>query len=409
MGSRVREALRRAWLRAVSGRRWTRRLGPSFDPLAGDFAPYRGTGRRRLKVLLDATNRCNLRCVMCHFALEETRAAPRQELTAVDLDTLAREILPRARSVCLSAGTEPLMWKGFPDLLDVVRRSGVPEVEVITNGTLLGAREAELLVSSGLTRVQLSVDGATRETYERIRVGARFADFREALVHLRRARAGARLPELQFNVTLMSDNLHELCDLVRMAKEHEVGALDVRHVVLLPGLGMEQRSLRDRPAETRRVLEEARALALELGIALVRFPEPLATPDDVAASSPLEEEHAARAEPSAAEAPRLPRALPSRPACDAPWTQVNLRPDGRVVPCCFWYTEEPLGDLRTQSFEEIWEGDGARRLRAELLSGQLGPNCAACPALGIGSLRDPRALEGGARPGGRAAIARPAG
>ena len=67
------------------------------------------------------------------------------------------------------------------------------------------------------------------------------------------------------------------------------------------------------------------------------------------------------------------------------------------MPCCFWYTDEPLGNLDHESFEEIWQGAGYRRLRWEILTGNLGPNCAACPAVaGMGSVDDDerfRALE----------------
>ena len=66
------------------------------------------------------------------------------------------------------------------------------------------------------------------------------------------------------------------------------------------------------------------------------------------------------------------------------------------MPCCFWYTDDALGDLRRQVFAEIWEGAPYRRLRAELLSGELGPNCVRCPVLGIGDPSDPHAFEAGA-------------
>ena len=65
-----------------------------------------------------------------------------------------------------------------------------------------------------------------------------------------------------------------------------------------------------------------------------------------------------------------------------------VKPDLAVVPCCFWYTEESLGDLGRQNFKEIYNGEGFRRLRWEVLSGHLGPNCAHCPVSGIGSVQD---------------------
>jgi radical SAM protein with 4Fe4S-binding SPASM domain len=399
----VRETARRAllWVAERRGGLGGRRL----DPLSGRFAPYHGIGRRRLTLLLDATNRCNLRCVMCHFARPEARREKRVELTPADLARVEREILPRVKHAYLSAGTEPLMWKGFPGLLDACARAGVPEFELITNGTLLDEELAGRIVSSGATRVQLSVDGATSETYEAIRAGGRFADFLRGLRLLVEARGRAALPVLQFNVILMERNLHELGALLRLAAANGVRFLDVRHLVVLPGLGMEAQSLRARARETNAALAEARVLAKELGLELVRFPAPF--PEEVGEGSVSVETvpfappaaHGPAPEPAERRTPALPASLPARPRCSAPWEQVFVRPDGRVVPCCFWYTDDALGDLHRQPFEEIWEGRPYRRLRAELLSGELGPNCAHCPVLGIGDPADPRAYEAGATAG----------
>ena len=114
----VRERVRRSLLWVAGQRRCADLAGRRLDPLSGRFVPYRGVGRRRLTLLMDATNRCNLRCVMCHFARPEARREARVELTSADLAVLEREILPRVKHAYLSAGTEPLMWKRFPELLD---------------------------------------------------------------------------------------------------------------------------------------------------------------------------------------------------------------------------------------------------------------------------------------------------
>jgi len=399
--------VRSSWL-SIAGRLGGRFFGGRFDPLSGRFSPYRGVGRRRLDLILDATNRCNLRCVMCHFARPETRDAPRVEFTLSDLTRLEHEVLPHVKHACLSAGTEPLMWKGFPELLATFARARVPEVEMITNGTLIDEELAARIVSCGVTRVQLSVDGATRETYEAIRHNARFDDFLRGLRLLVAARGEASLPVLQFNVTLMQRNLAELPALLRLATANGVRTIDVRHVVVLPGLGMEEQSLRTRARETNAALAEARGLAQELGLELVRFPAPLPEIEAEAHARLAARDvadamvHARPADeplPESAERalPTLPARLPSWPRCSAPWEQLFVRPDMRVVPCCFWYTDDVLGDLRRQGFREIWEGEPYRRLRAELLSGELGPNCARCPVLGIGDPSDPQSYEAGAK------------
>lgn len=50
-----------------------------------------------------------------------------------------------------------------------------------------------------------------------------------------------------------------------------------------------------------------------------------------------------------------------------------------------------MGDLREQSFLEVWEGPSFRRLRWELLTGNYGINCLKCPLRGIGRVDDANA------------------
>jgi MoaA/NifB/PqqE/SkfB family radical SAM enzyme len=47
--------------------------------------------------------------------------------------------------------------------------------------------------------------------------------------------------------------------------------------------------------------------------------------------------------------------------CLAPWTVFYVRADSGVRTCCT--LRSSMGDLRTQSFEEVWNGDAYVRLR----------------------------------------------
>jgi hypothetical protein len=65
--------------------------------------------------------------------------------------------------------------------------------------------------------------------------------------------------------------------------------------------------------------------------------------------------------------------------CIAPWTTAMVDHGGGVHPCCV--SHRVIGDLRTASFEAIWNGDAARQLRWFLLHGLIHPICRgiACP------------------------------
>jgi hypothetical protein len=54
-----------------------------------------------------------------------------------------------------------------------------------------------------------------------------------------------------------------------------------------------------------------------------------------------------------------------------------VRPGGEVYPCTVW-RQEPVGDLRRQNFDEIWNGADFVSLRAELTSGEFRDSCRSC-------------------------------
>lgn len=55
-----------------------------------------------------------------------------------------------------------------------------------------------------------------------------------------------------------------------------------------------------------------------------------------------------------------------------------MQADASVRPCCFF--EEKLGTLAENTLEEIVEGESFRKLRGELVTGVLRPNCRTCSA-----------------------------
>ena len=69
--------------------------------------------------------------------------------------------------------------------------------------------------------------------------------------------------------------------------------------------------------------------------------------------------------------------------CWRPWRSAVVTASLRVLPCCIAsfvapYEELELGDLRAQSWAEIWNGAAYQRLRGGLLSGAPKPECRSC-------------------------------
>jgi radical SAM protein with 4Fe4S-binding SPASM domain len=68
------------------------------------------------------------------------------------------------------------------------------------------------------------------------------------------------------------------------------------------------------------------------------------------------------------------------PFCTIPWTTTYVAFDGTVRPCCYSETATVLGNLRDQSFDEIWNGEAYRHLREEILDGEVPESCRQCVA-----------------------------
>jgi len=245
-----------------ASRNWKRELAP--------LAP------RSLTVLVDVSNKCNIRCRMCYFAYDSLFQRKAIYMAPESFAQLADELFPLAHTVYLSAGSEPLTSPYFVELLAIAARYDVPDLKFLTNGLLLRPEIAEAILESRVTQVHFSTEGATKATYERIRAGGEFERFTENIRHLatRKRELGSDRPILQFNVTLMRSNLGELERFVELAEELGVERIACRHVMPYEGLGMEAEALDRVPREANAAFKRFLARAdVSSRVLVVNFPD----------------------------------------------------------------------------------------------------------------------------------------
>lgn len=128
------------------------------------------TGRFPGVVGIESTNNCNLDCVMC----------PRQEMTRPVAD-MARPLYEKTidalagktEFVWLQDYGEPFLNKEIFGMIRYARERGL-KVGISTNGTVLTDKIIDGILESGLDYLIFAIDGATAETYEKIRVGATY-------------------------------------------------------------------------------------------------------------------------------------------------------------------------------------------------------------------------------------------
>src|SRR5690606_17585397 len=129
--------------------------------------------KRFLRVTLGMVGRCQLRCIMCHFAhpeFVESKTTMGREL----LERVADDLFPRAHDVVLSSSAEPLMAPELPRALELCREHGVPSFHFSTNGMSLTEKIVDKVIEVQMPVITISIDAGEKEIFERIRTPAKW-------------------------------------------------------------------------------------------------------------------------------------------------------------------------------------------------------------------------------------------
>ena len=137
---------------------------------------------RPLNVILDLTARCNLKCVMCYFAnTDRLFFQPFDRELSSDgnmpvevFEKIAADLFPKAWRVALGCAAEPMIHPKFKEIVAIAGRYGIPDLWFPTNLLALTDATAESLIQARVNTVAASIDGMTKETYEKIRVPAKW-------------------------------------------------------------------------------------------------------------------------------------------------------------------------------------------------------------------------------------------
>ena len=174
---------------------------------------------RGLAVIVDLTNRCNLKCSPCF--MDANHAPYVHELSMDDVRHIfdrARSFKPQREFNILFAGGEPTIAQNFLDAVSYAWSAGFKRICVVTNGIRLGQEDdfAPRMREAGVHQVYLQLDGTSNEAHTYRGAGNLFDVKRRALENI--ARAGM-MANLQVAVT---NGVNNGCvgDVVRFAVEN---------------------------------------------------------------------------------------------------------------------------------------------------------------------------------------------
>jgi len=160
-----------------------------------------------VEYIAETTAKCNLYCPMCP---RETHKQPKEDMPDEIFDRLVEGAAHTGEHIMLIGLGEPFMDAKIFDRIETCEQHGISTL-LSTNGTLLDEATARKLVASRLQHITLSFDGASKETFEHYRKGARFEKVRDNFVRFARMKHAARSKmQIVVQMVRLPGNAHEV-------------------------------------------------------------------------------------------------------------------------------------------------------------------------------------------------------
>ncbi len=301
-----------------------------------DYAPEM-TAPHRMDLMVSAMEKdggwhCNQKCLHCYAAGQPMGETP--ELSTEQWKT-ALALLRKANIPQVTfTGGEPTLRS---DLVELVQAAAWFVTRLNTNGRLLTPQLCAALYQASLDSVQVTLYSAEGNIHNQL-VGVNgFSDTVQGIRHA--VEAGLIV---SVNTPLCSLNTH-YAETLRFA--HSLGVRYVTCSGLIPSgsaCGQESRATALTPEQLTDILRQAVDTAEELGMEL-----------DFTSPGWLDEETLRSL------------GLNLIPSCGACLSNMAVTPDGKVVPCQSWLSDEPLGDLLHDDWADIWNSPRCAAIRAE--------------------------------------------
>ena len=313
---------------------------------------------------IEPTDTCNLRCRACHVSFMQ-----HEKTNLLDLSLLSKLECLRGQYAIVGSVFEPIVHPGILDILEFLSNQEC-RIEMITNGTRLDEAMVNGLAQSNLYYINFSFDGIRPQTYEYIRRRASHADVLDGILRVRQRYEG-RPTFFNLNYTMMRSNLDELSEATEFWDGHGFDAMNFIFVVIRePDSSIIKESLYPVRQEAYekldqvalRVIEEKRRITL-------RCPYYRTSPLRQRYPGHFEDVVVWSSHPQARMVP-IPRntiqlgPFPDMPfPCRSPFVLARILANGDVQLCYKFI----VGNLAHASFEDIWFGEEAHRVRTELM------------------------------------------
>ena len=313
-------------------------------------------GNLPLRIELSILYGCNIRCFMCDLSKQNDDRQREMLTQRLDLETykkLAEDLFPFAENMIIGVAGEPTLHPDFIEFLRIAKSYGV-RLQLMTNGTTLHAKSIAEAVVKYVDEIVISMDGRTKETFEKIRTGANWERVVAGLKTIRDLRE--IIPDsnlkISINYALMKDNIDEFPLMFELAKEMGIYKVMGEHLIVTSP-EISHQSLFNHPELSDQRLVEAFENSRKYGIEII-------IPDLF-----NKKEQTKEILGSTLTGIRHDEIKRDIPFCRLLTYSVVIAPLGHVYPCCYPDAHRLLGmgNLHEKRFKQIWYGRSYQTLR----------------------------------------------
>lgn len=273
-----------------------------------------------VSVSTELTNICNLHCPECYSGSGRMKREPGY----MDIELFKRvikELKPYLYNTNLYFQGEPML---HPLFFSFLANSINTHTTVSTNGHFLSEENSEKIVKSGLNKLIISLDGLDQETYSSYRIKG---DVNTVIDGIKNITAARKKVNSYLKI--------EIQCLVNKLNESQIPQIRDLADKVKAKLRLKSMQITDR-----KDIGSWLPLTRKFGRYKVKDGEYV-----------------------------IKSSLPDR--CARLWFNPVITWDGKVIPCCFDKDAEYiLGDLKQDSFRDIWDGPKYRIFRKSILSGR---------------------------------------
>jgi len=293
------------------------------------------------------TYRCNLRCTFCYAGCNCTTnpVGDEREMMTAEIKEVLRKMYEEAEVPSVSfTGGEATLREDLPELVTYANDLGM-RVNLITNGTRISDAYARQLAAAGLSSAQVSLEGVTAQTHERITTVRH--SFRRTVAAVHNLKS-AGIP-VHTNTTINRDNLSECAAMPAFVSGELKNDKFSMNLMIPIGTAVLNRQLAVRYSDLSPVLLEILAQSKRHGVEFMWY-----SPTPMCMFNPII------------------HGLGNK-GCSACDGLLSVGANGDVIPCASY--NESVGNIIEGNVLDVWRSDRAESFRDKFLAH---PECHDC-------------------------------